>query len=325
MLYLKDTQKWKQFTTSEQEQLKSDQLCYISKILKNESNSQRSWWRKRRGRSCVISQRYSKMKAIHNTWGRPPTSYSVVLYLKDTQKWKQFTTTSKVGRTLTELCYISKILKNESNSQLFKYKLKQVASCVISQRYSKMKAIHNRMQPMLSPIMVVLYLKDTQKWKQFTTYIHQSYYSSPLCYISKILKNESNSQLQCCSGIDCQVVLYLKDTQKWKQFTTGNIRQWQCRWLCYISKILKNESNSQQFCSWWTKSICCVISQRYSKMKAIHNCWFFHFEMIIVVLYLKDTQKWKQFTTTIESFSSNGLLCYISKILKNESNSQLYR
>ena len=36
--------------------------------------------------SCVISQRYSKMKAIHNRGLGKEYAESVVLYLKDTQK-----------------------------------------------------------------------------------------------------------------------------------------------------------------------------------------------------------------------------------------------
>ena len=41
--------------------------------------------------------------------------------------------------------------------------------------------------------------------------------------------------------------------------------------LCCISKILKNESNSQLDGTYYGKYKCCVVSQRYSKMKAIHN------------------------------------------------------
>ena len=44
---------------------------------------------------------------------------------------------------MIKLCYISKILKNESNSQLGNNNISAVNRCVISQRYSKMKAIHN--------------------------------------------------------------------------------------------------------------------------------------------------------------------------------------
>ena len=45
-----------------------------------------------------------------------------------------------------KLCYISKILKNESNSQPRHRKVFNQSRCVISQRYSKMKAIHNGVQ-----------------------------------------------------------------------------------------------------------------------------------------------------------------------------------
>ena len=40
--------------------------------------------------------------------------------------------------------------------------------------------------------------------------------------------------------------------------------------LC-IPKILKNESNSQHFCGTDVLDECCCVSQRYLKMKAIHN------------------------------------------------------
>ena len=120
-----------------------------------------------------------------------------------------------------------------------------------------------------------------------------------------------------------RVVLYLKDTQKWKQFTTTLFEDQKLPLLCYISKILKNESNSQQRCHCLLYNPRCVISQRYSKMKAIHNFVFIHRFNRFVVLYLKDTQKWKQFTTLKVNDEQQLSLCYISKILKNESNSQL--
>ena len=41
-------------------------LCYITKIFKIESNSQQKIDRGDFPESCVISQRYSKLKAIHN-------------------------------------------------------------------------------------------------------------------------------------------------------------------------------------------------------------------------------------------------------------------
>ena len=194
MLYLKDTQKWKQFTTNRKCSFLEYPLCYISKILKNESNSQPSCENSTSSIRCVISQRYSKMKAIHNIHILRINLSLVVLYLKDTQKWKQFTTHHCEKSLHQWLCYISKILKNESNSQQFLVWIAEHHRCVISQRYSKMKAIHNASYPISERSYVVLYLKDTQKWKQFTTRCSNSKISRRLCYISKILKNESNSQ-----------------------------------------------------------------------------------------------------------------------------------
>ena len=143
MLYPKDTQKWKQFTTLERIENDISELCCIPKILKNESNSQLVNEILTNNDCCVVSQRYSKMKAIHNE-GKLMNIYPfVVLYPKDTQKWKQFTTITPIGIRLFRLCCIPKILKNESNSQLLNVTEIRLFSCVVSQRYSKMKAIHN--------------------------------------------------------------------------------------------------------------------------------------------------------------------------------------
>ena len=58
-------------------------------------------------------------------------------------------------------------------------------------------------------------------------------------------------------------------------------------------------------------------------MKAIHNDKRFGDKSMNVVLYPKDTEKWKQFTTIFPIMILQSLLCCIPKILKNESNSQL--
>ena len=119
------------------------------------------------------------------------------------------------------------------------------------------------------------------------------------------------------------VVLYPKDTEKWKQFTTKKSTWIIEIWLFCIPKILKNESNSQLPNTKAIHLFCCFVSQRYWKMKAIHNIYDVERQTIKVVLYPKDTEKWKQFTTlTIWVAVSNSLFC-IPKILKNESNSQL--
>ena len=245
-----------------------------------------------------------------------------MLYLKDTEKWKQFTTGNSSSKITSGLCYISKILKNESNSQRQYSIYFPILRCVISQRYWKMKAIHNRSSASVLNEIVVLYLKDTEKWKQFTTRTQVKDGDGLLCYISKILKNESNSQHSITfhkSRNGCVI-----SQRYWKMKAIHN--NWQqatIKWtLCYISKILKNESNSQLLPLPLFLHLCCVISQRYWKMKAIHNAIPKPFNELKVVLYLKDTEKWKQFTTGTQLTQEFFRLCYISKILKNESNSQ---
>ena len=194
-----------------------------------------------------------------------------MLYPKDTEKWKQFTTNSRTSFSSSSLCCIPKILKNESNSQHDFRNHHFIICCVVSQRYWKMKAIHNFYQT---------------------------------------------------TNINCKVVLYPKDTEKWKQFTTNSVKFSLSFWLCCIPKILKNESNSQQSCSVGLYCSCCVVSQRYWKMKAIHNNRSIILSCVVVVLYPKDTEKWKQFTTVALVAIGIGVLCCIPKILKNESNSQ---
>ena len=136
--------------------------------------------------------------------------------------------------------------------------------------------------------------------------------------IPKILKNESNSQLPNHNHHHRRVVLYPKDTEKWKQFTTIRCFNELETMLFCIPKILKNESNSQLNNDAILFVCCCFVSQRYWKMKAIHNWWWWLEYGERVVLYPKDTEKWKQFTTKIDfEFLTDELFC-IPKILKNE-------
>ncbi len=143
VLYPKDTEKWKQFTTPASASCLPKKLFCIPKILKNESNSQHilflHWWLI----SCFVSQRYWKMKAIHNDLKFLYTFRFVVLYPKDTEKWKQFTTSEGFIAIILKLFCIPKILKNESNSQRYLFPSTICFCCFVSQRYWKMKAIHN--------------------------------------------------------------------------------------------------------------------------------------------------------------------------------------
>ena len=149
----------------------------IPKILKNESNSQRTSITCNWLQGCFVSQRYWKMKAIHNTRNLRKNFTKVVLYPKDTEKWKQFTTTDDFTFPDALLFCIPKILKNESNSQLTRISARNFICCFVSQRYWKMKsskgkarrfgvakAIHNYAKSFKSSIKVVLYPKDTEKW-----------------------------------------------------------------------------------------------------------------------------------------------------------------
>ena len=166
---------------------------------------------------------------------------------------------------------IPKILKNESNSQLKNLNYQRQLCCFVSQRYWKMKAIHNKRNWVKKWAYVVLYPKDTEKWKQFTTNVRMMYKCLRLFCIPKILKNESNSQRHSLVCIAHFVVLYPKDTEKWKQFTTLINLLYYVTMLFCIPKILKNESNSQLKITRMIRFFCCFVSQRYWKMKAIHN------------------------------------------------------
>ena len=141
----------------------------IPKILKNESNSQLRNGLYMGELCCFVSQRYWKMKAIHNSAFILVAIFIVVLYPKDTEKWKQFTTPLSICCVVILLFCIPKILKNESNSQLDRGMKEEFFCCFVSQRYWKMKAIHNCEINIQSQKFVVLYPKDTEKWKQFTT------------------------------------------------------------------------------------------------------------------------------------------------------------
>ena len=115
-------------------------LFCIPKILKNESNSQLPKDLSQLNECCFVSQRYWKMKAIHNRYEYYLHYDFVVLYPKDTEKWKQFTTPAKNKDCVNMLFCIPKILKNESNSQLHFAWSVVIFCCFVSQRYWKMKS-----------------------------------------------------------------------------------------------------------------------------------------------------------------------------------------
>ena len=75
------------------------------------------------------------MKAIHNDVGTYTNLSGVVVYPKDTKKWKQFTTKVMLAFLFRMLLCIPKILKNESNSQRVRHVPINKSGCCVSQRY----------------------------------------------------------------------------------------------------------------------------------------------------------------------------------------------
>ena len=67
---------------------------------------------------------------------------------------------------------------------------------------------------------VVSDYKDTNFWKQFTTYRQKPNSANPLFQTTKIQTFESNSQHGDIYRLEFSVVSDYKDTNFWKQFTT---------------------------------------------------------------------------------------------------------
>ena len=144
-------------------------MLLVSKILNSESNSQQSNWVLFAWVCCCWYQRYWILKAIHNS----------IMYC-----FHQ-----------SELLLVSKILNSESNSQRLNYSALKKHSCCWYQRYWILKAIHNGFGCWQSFVWVVVGIKDTEFWKQFTTATFSLSPTLQLLLVSKILNSESNSQL----------------------------------------------------------------------------------------------------------------------------------
>ena len=143
-----------------------------------------------------------------------------------------------------------------------------------------------------------------------------------LLLVSKILNSESNSQLIGSLFVYLQVVVGIKDTEFWKQFTTILAVKVYPLELLLVSKILNSESNSQRAKIDCIINACCCWYQRYWILKAIHNYCIRFRAWTRVVVGIKDTEFWKQFTTAISSIYCSLWLLLVSKILNSESNSQ---
>ena len=195
---------------------------------------------------------------------------AVVSDYKDTNFWKQFTTPSRRRPRSGWLFQTTKIQTFESNSQR--------------------KMLRYGVLPVVSDY------KDTNFWKQFTTE-WLDYRRAISCFRLqryKLLKAIHNRVcLVRCQG---RVVSDYKDTNFWKQFTTGPRTQ---------------DRRSR-----------CFRLQRYKLLKAIHNgAGRGGFPGPVVSDY-KDTNFWKQFTTDMRMWYNLDRLFQTTKIQTFESNSQ---
>ena len=198
---IKDTEFWKQFTTPLSLNHFLRMLLLVSKILNSESNSQPKACIASREVSCCWYQRYWILKAIHNNVLMYSGELTVVVGIKDTEFWKQFTTNCSNETGLYTLLLVSKILNSESNSQHNKEDHFTNGCCCWYQRYWILKAIHNLPPVLMNYLTVVVGIKDTEFWKQFTTFEVNDDNNNLLLLVSKILNSESNSQLLECSVI----------------------------------------------------------------------------------------------------------------------------
>ena len=144
-------------------------LFPMSKIQTFESNSQPLPWCKYKHFCCFRCQRYKLLKAIHNPYNHWYIVNLAVSDVKDTNFWKQFTTSENKFGVSILLFPMSKIQTFESNSQRGEISLKTINSCFRCQRYKLLKAIHNWYAGRCKDSKAVSDVKDTNFWKQFTT------------------------------------------------------------------------------------------------------------------------------------------------------------
>ena len=166
----------------------------ISKIYIYESNSQHPAEGDATFSGCSEYQRYTFMKAIHNSNIGLVEIVNDVQNIKDIHLWKQFTTTMSAAEILDGMFRISKIYIYESNSQQKLNSCLRMVWCSEYQRYTFMKAIHNWQAILQHPPLDVQNIKDIHLWKQFTTWSEYLIKTIKMFRISKIYIYESNSQ-----------------------------------------------------------------------------------------------------------------------------------
>ena len=119
---------------------------------------------------CFRLQRYKLLKAIHNPADVRDDGQVVVSDYKDTNFWKQFTTCFSFICISSALFQTTKIQTFESNSQREGRYVSLSCCCFRLQRYKLLKAIHNKILLKKYKRLVVSDYKDTNFWKQFTTW-----------------------------------------------------------------------------------------------------------------------------------------------------------
>ena len=336
----KDTNFWKQFTTERRDCRQYHLLFQTTKIQTFESNSQLGEVWMTVAECCFRLQRYKLLKAIHNKNNRFMNFNQVVSDYKDTNFWKQFTTERRDCRQYHLLFQTTKIQTFESNSQLGEVWMTVAECCFRLQRYKILKAIHNILPDETRAQRVVSDYKDTNFWKQFTTLCvpytkisgcfrlqryklsqsnsQQTYritltpYSCFRLQRYKLLKAIHNTGLKDKNGIE--VVSDYKDTNFWKQFTTRRYVRRTSTSLFQTTKIQIFESNSQRYGGVEQKCPRCFRLQRYKFLKAIHNRHRQADTAMQVVSDYKDTNFWKQFTTTDGQTGNRKALFQTTKI-----------
>ena len=155
-------------------------LFRISKIQIFESKSQLRGFLNLKTICCSEYQRYKFLKANHNAFLLLSHLETVVQNIKDTNFWKQITTTPQKTSGRKPLFRISKIQIFESKSQQFDNVRSHVLSCLSDQRYNFLKANHNWIHILLLSLWVVYQIKDTIFWKQIN--IRSSHIHYPACF-----------------------------------------------------------------------------------------------------------------------------------------------
>ena len=242
---IKDTNFWKQFTTYPPTKNYNSELLRISKIQTFESNSQLSERTIHFTVRCSEYQRYKLLKAIHNNFREPTARLDVAQNIKDTNFWKQFTTSNSIKFLQRKLLRISKIQTFESNSQHLLPCRLSIPCCSEYQRYKLLKAIHNFALFFPFGFIVAQNIKDTNFWKQFTTIL------SCLHYFFRCSEYQRYKLLKAIHNYVFVFRIYCL--------------------LLRISKIQTFESNSQLRLLLWLRLFRCSEYQRYKLLKAIHN------------------------------------------------------